>query len=58
MFHAPSNLHFNSDIIETPPFWHVEYDDGDQEDYAKKDLILALKHYGKHCKDDKNKNSA
>lgn len=48
---------FISDI-ETPPFWHIEYDDGDEEDYTKKDLILALKHYGKHCKDDKKKNSA
>ncbi|KAL9191506.1 hypothetical protein ACHAXT_001212 [Thalassiosira profunda] len=42
------------DDSETPPFWHVEYDDGDEEDMDKKDLIKALKHYEKHRKDDPN----
>ena len=29
------------DDSETPPFWHCEYDDGDEEDMDKKDLIKA-----------------
>ena len=43
------------DDKENPPFWHVEYDDGDEEDYSKKDLIRALKHYAVKGKNDKNK---
>ena len=43
------------DDSENPPFWHVEYDDGDEEDYSKRDLIKALKHYDKHNKNDPNK---
>jgi len=42
------------DDTEPPPFWHVVYDDGDEEDYTSRDLIKALKHYKKHGKDDKN----
>ncbi len=34
------------DDSDDPAFWHVVYDDGDAEDYNKKDLIKALKHYG------------
>jgi hypothetical protein len=33
------------DDSEEPAFWKVDYDDGDQEDYAKKDLIKGLKLY-------------
>ena len=33
------------DDKENPAFWHVEYDDGDEEDYSKRDLIKSLKHY-------------
>lgn len=40
------------DDTEPPPFWHVEYDDGDEEDYSKKDLIKALKYHKKMGKDD------
>ena len=43
------------DDKEAPPFWHVVYDDGDEEDYASRDLIKALKHYKKHGNDDKKK---
>ena len=43
------------DTTENPSFWHVEYDDGDEEDYTKKDLIKALKHYAIHGKDDSEK---
>jgi hypothetical protein len=43
------------DNTENPSFWHVEYDDGDEEDYTKKDLIQALKHYAIHGKDDSQK---
>jgi len=42
------------DDTEPPPFWHVVYDDGDEEDYTSRDLIKALKHYKKQGKDDKN----
>lgn len=43
------------DDKESPPFWHVEYDDGDEEDFSKKDLIRALKHYEVNGKKDTNK---
>ncbi|KAL7544124.1 hypothetical protein ACHAXR_013528 [Thalassiosira sp. AJA248-18] len=43
------------DDRENPVFWHVEYDDGDEEDYSKKDLIKALKMYEKDGKNDSNK---
>jgi hypothetical protein len=43
------------DNTENPSFWHVEYDDGDEEDYTKKDLIQALKHYAIYGKDDSEK---
>ena len=43
------------DNTENPSFWHVEYDDGDEEDYTKKDLIQALKHYAIYGKDDPEK---
>lgn len=43
------------DNSENPAFWHVEYDDGDEEDYTKKDLIKALSHYSIHGKDDPDK---
>eukprot|EP00571_Detonula_confervacea_P012643 CAMPEP_0172311816 /NCGR_PEP_ID=MMETSP1058-20130122/15787_1 /TAXON_ID=83371 /ORGANISM="Detonula confervacea, Strain CCMP 353" /LENGTH=634 /DNA_ID=CAMNT_0013025109 /DNA_START=147 /DNA_END=2051 /DNA_ORIENTATION=+ len=43
------------DDTENPPLWHVEYDDGDEEDYSKKDLIKALKYYGIEGKNDDNK---
>ena len=33
------------DDTDSPAFWHVEYDDGDEEDYYKKDLIKAVKYY-------------
>lgn len=43
------NLYFGTvkdyDDSEAPAFWHVEYDDGDEEDYNEKDLIKALKYY-------------
>ena len=42
------------DDTEPPPFWHVVYDDGDEEDYSSRDLTNALKHYKQHWKDDKN----
>ena len=42
------------DDTEPPPFWHVVYDDGDEEDFSSRDLIKSLKHYKKHGKDDKN----
>lgn len=42
------------DDAEPPPFWHVVYDDGDEEDFGARDLIKAVKHYKKHGKDDKN----
>mmetsp|Transcript_28314 Transcript_28314/g.32551 ORF Transcript_28314/g.32551 Transcript_28314/m.32551 type:complete len:322 (+) Transcript_28314:236-1201(+) len=38
------------DDTKQPPHWHVEYDDGDEEDYSAHDLIKALKHYKKHSK--------
>jgi hypothetical protein len=34
------------DDSDDPAFWRVVYDDGDAEDYNKKDLIKALRHYG------------
>jgi len=40
------------DDTENPPYWHVAYDDGDEEDYSKKDLIGALKHYETEGKKD------
>jgi hypothetical protein len=43
------------DNTENPAFWHVEYDDGDEEDFTKKDLIKALKHYAIHGKDHSEK---
>eukprot|EP00584_Thalassiosira_punctigera_P006535 CAMPEP_0172538208 /NCGR_PEP_ID=MMETSP1067-20121228/9646_1 /TAXON_ID=265564 ORGANISM="Thalassiosira punctigera, Strain Tpunct2005C2" /NCGR_SAMPLE_ID=MMETSP1067 /ASSEMBLY_ACC=CAM_ASM_000444 /LENGTH=758 /DNA_ID=CAMNT_0013323661 /DNA_START=132 /DNA_END=2408 /DNA_ORIENTATION=+ len=43
------------DDSETPVYWHVEYDDGDEEDYSKKDLIKALKYYEVKGKQDANK---
>jgi hypothetical protein len=33
------------DDTDEPAFWHVVYDDGDDEDYNKKDLVKALRHY-------------
>jgi len=42
------------DDSENPAYWHVEYDDGDEEDYSKKDLIKALCYYEKEGKRDKN----
>lgn len=42
------------DDTEPPPVWHVEYDDGDEEDFYARDLIKAVKHYEKHGKDDTN----
>lgn len=43
------------DDRENPAFWHAEYDDGDEEDYSKKDLIKALKYYQLMEKDDTGK---
>mmetsp|Transcript_38214 Transcript_38214/g.77971 ORF Transcript_38214/g.77971 Transcript_38214/m.77971 type:complete len:140 (-) Transcript_38214:85-504(-) len=40
------------DDTKRPPFWHVVYDDGDEEDFSSRDLIKALEHYEKHGKDD------
>jgi len=40
------------DDTKPPPFWHVVYDDGDEEDFSSRDLIKALEHYEKHGKDD------
>ncbi|KAL3782164.1 hypothetical protein HJC23_004527 [Cyclotella cryptica] len=40
------------DDSEEPAFWHIQYDDGDEEDYSKKDLIQALKLYKAVGKDD------
>lgn len=37
--------------------WHVEYDDGDEEDFDEKDLKKALKLYGKKGNGDERKNS-
>lgn len=45
------------DNTENPAFWHIEYDDGDEEDYTKKDLIQALRHYAIHGKYDSDKNT-
>jgi len=42
------------DASENRAYWHVEYDDGDEEDYSKKDLIKALWYYEKEGKHDKN----
>jgi len=44
------------DESDDPAFWNVLYDDGDAEDYNKKDLIKALKHYGINGKFDSHKN--
>ena len=33
-------------------YWHVVYDDGDEEDFDKKDLVAALKLYEKTKKSD------
>lgn len=43
------------DNSENSSLWHVKYDDGDEEDYNKKDLMEALRHYSIHGKDDPNK---
>lgn len=43
------------DDSDDPPLWSVVYDDGDREDYEKRDLIKALKHYGIHRKYDAHK---
>jgi hypothetical protein len=43
------------DNSENPAFWHVEYDDGDEEDFSKRDLMKALRHYSIHGNDDPNK---
>ena len=43
------------DESEPPPFWKVHYDDGDEEDYEKKDLIKALKLYDKEEGNDPSK---
>jgi len=40
------------DDSETPVLWHVVYDDGDEEDYTKKDLLRAVKHYEANKLDD------
>ena len=40
------------DDSDEPAFWHVQYDDGDEEDYSKKDLIQALKLYEQVGKSD------
>jgi hypothetical protein len=45
------------DTSENPAFWHIEYDDGDEEDYSKKDLIQALRHYAIHGKYDSDRNT-
>ena len=44
------------DDSDDPAFWHVVYDDGDDEDYNKKDLIKALKNYRINEKYDGHKN--
>ena len=43
------------DDNDHPPFWHIEYDDGDEEDYSKNDLIMGLKHYMSNEDKDANK---
>lgn len=43
------------DESEPPPFWKIHYDDGDEEDYEKKDLIKALKLYDKEEGNDPSK---
>ena len=43
------------DNSENPSFWHVEYDDGDEEDFNKRDLMKALRHYSIHGNNDPNK---
>ena len=43
------------DNSENPAFWHVEYDDGDEEDFNKRDLMKALRHYSIHGNNDPNK---
>lgn len=54
-----SDLHFGTvkryDNDESPAYWHVEYDDGDSEDYSKKDLTKALSYYTVTGKGDKRK---
>lgn len=40
------------DDSEDPPFWKVEFDDGDAEDWENHDLAKALKLYDKRAKDD------
>ena len=43
------------DDSDSPPMWHVLYDDGDEEDFYDRDLIKALRYYKKNEKDDKGK---
>ena len=43
------------DDNDHPPFWHIEYDDGDEEDYSKNDLVIGLKHYMSNEDKDANK---
>ena len=33
--------------------WHIEYDDGDEEDFDKDEVRIAIKLWNKHKKDDK-----
>lgn len=40
------------DNSDTPAFWRVFYDDGDQEDYERKDLIKGLKLYAEASSQD------
>ena len=35
------------DDSDNPPFWKIEYDDGDKEEYDKNDLLMGLKLYKK-----------
>lgn len=35
--------------------WFIEYDDGDEEDYSRSQLINYLKHYDAHKEQDKDK---
>lgn len=46
-----SSAHFSHDSLIL-----VEYDDGDEEDYNKRDLIKGLKRYQKEGKADTNRN--
>lgn len=40
------------DDSDTPALWKVFYDDGDQEDYERRDLIKGLKLYAKAASED------